>query len=122
DAAGTEAAAVKVDGGRYNVVGFGRGSVAKERVAAIAAVLPLLPAAERVLLEREFEIGLGAVEAGLLQSAFQAALVALHQVERFGLFHGQPGMDLATLIDIQLDVDAAQFGRVEADLETGIAV
>jgi hypothetical protein len=117
-----EAAAIKVDGGGRNLFGLGGRLASAEAGAAAIAVLALLAAIEGVLLQGEFEIGLGAVEAGLLQRLFQAPLVALHQVERFGLFHGQAGMDLAGGVNIKTDIDTAQFGRVEPDLEAGIAI
>ena len=89
------------------VAAAGSSSAAGERRAAEgragpAAAVPAVLPGEGVLPQREFEVGLAGVEAGLGQGPFQRALVALHEVQRFGAFDGHPGIDVAGAIDLEL--------------------
>src|SRR6218665_239756 len=95
-AAGRGRAAIQVGGRDFRrVLAGGITPAIGEGRAIVAAAIALLFAGEGVLAQREFEAGLGAVEAGLLQGAFQRALVALHQVERLGALHRHAGLHIA---------------------------
>ena len=94
-------------------------------LAALLLVLELLlkafPAIG-VLAQREFERGLAGIKPGLRQGLFQVALVALHQVERFGTLDGHARLGISVAIDLQAHVDTPQLGRVEANLEAVVAL
>ena len=81
----------------------------------------LVAAGEILVAQRELQPALG-VEAGLLQRALELRRVAAQQVERFGALDDQPRGDLAVVIDVEPHVDAAELGRIEADLEALQAV
>jgi hypothetical protein len=68
-----------------------------------------------VAVEFEFDAAVGEIDAGVRQRAFERALAA-HQVgERGAVVRGEDGVDLLVGADFDADVDAAKFGRVEAD-------
>ena len=90
-----------------------------ETVGLLAlAVLPR----ERILLQRKLEVGLVGIETGLRQCPLQGALVTLQEVKRLGALDGEPGVDLTRRIDVELDVDAPHFRRIEPDLELADAL
>ena len=93
---------------------------AKARLA-VAAAIAARDCRQRVLAQREFEAGLAAIEARLLQRLLQGALIALHEVERFGALDEHPRVDGTVLVDIKAHIDTAEFGGIEADLEARIA-
>src|SRR5690606_17957647 len=115
-------AAIDDDGWRRLGIGLLHwGSVAAERRAALTRTAAV-GLGERVLLEREFEVGLARIEPRLRQGPLQRALVALQQVERFGPLDRQPGVDLPALVHVELDIDAPQFRGVEPYLEAADAL
>ena len=56
-------------------------------------------------------------QAGLLQGVLDLRLLALQQLQRVGAFGRDVGRDLAVAIDIELDVDTPELGRIETDIE-----
>ena len=56
------------------------------------------------------------LEAGLLQRALERGRIAPQHVERVGAIDHKPRADIAVAVDVQLDVDAAEFRRIEAEL------
>lgn len=78
----------------------------------------LLTATEGALLERELQVSLSGIEL----CPFQGVLIALHQVQDFGFFDNQPGIDLPRIVDVEFDVDTVKLGWIKAHMEKSIAV
>jgi hypothetical protein len=55
------------------------------------------------------------------RSAFEFGRIALQQIERVGAVDHKPGADVAVAVDVELDVDAAELRRIEADFEVLVA-
>ena len=53
----------------------------------------------------------------MLQGALELGCVAAQQIERLGAVDDQARGDVAAVVDVEPHVDAAELGRIEADLE-----
>ena len=61
-----------------------------------------------LLAQREFEVGLAGIEAGLGEGALQRLPVALEEIERFGAIDGEARVDGAGGVDMHPHIDAAE--------------
>ena len=78
-----------------------------------AAVL----AGEGLIAQTELQAVIGGFQPGLLQRAFELRLLALQQLQRIGTVHRDMGRHLAVRADVEADIDAAELGRIEPDVE-----
>src|SRR5580704_6629743 len=85
---------------------------ARLRVAA-AAVL----AGEGLIAQRELQAVIGGFQPGLLQHAFELRLLVLQQLQRIGAVRRDVRRHLAVAVDVEADIDAAELGRIEPDVE-----
>ena len=81
----------------------------------------LVIALRKLLAQREFHRVVGGLEPGLLQRAFELVGVALEQVKRFAPLDNQARGGVAVAVDVELDVNAAEFRRIETDFEVLLA-
>ena len=87
-----------------------RGAV---RLVAGAVVL----SGEGLVAKRELKPVVGGLQSGLLKRLLKLRLLVLQQFQRIGAIGGHVCRHLAVLIHVQPHVDAAQFGRIETDIE-----
>ncbi len=70
-----------------------------------------------MIAQRELEAVVRGFQSGLLERAFELRLLTLQQFERVGAVSGNVRGDLAVAIDVEMHVDATEFGRVETNFK-----
>ena len=99
-------------------VGCGKRLVTDDELGGTGCRCMTLLAAHAVVAQRELQAVVGSFQPGILQSAFEAGGVAPQQVERIGAVGDQARCDVAVVIDVEANLDAAELGRIETDFES----
>jgi hypothetical protein len=84
-----------------------------------AAVVLLL--VRRLIAQRKLQAVVGGFQTGVLQGALQAGGVAAQQIEGVGAVRDHARGHIAVAVDVEANLDAAELGRIEADLEMVLA-
>ena len=77
--------------------------------------------AHALVAQRELQAVVGGLQAGILQRALQTGGVVAQQVERVGTIRDQARGHVAVAVDVEPHLDAAELGRIEANLEVVLA-
>src|SRR6266404_4912925 len=117
-AARTEHAAIAAagDDGRHAVF-LADDEAMRVGIGLVAVVLPL----RGLVAQAELQATIAGRESGAVECALQLVGVLTQHRQRFRPFDGQMRRHLAVAVDIDADVDAAEFGGIEANFEAGLA-
>ena len=86
-------------------------------IGLVAFVLAL----RRLVAQAELQAAIAGREPGIVERALQLVGVLTQHRQRFRPFDRQMRRHLAVAIDIDADIDAAEFGGIEPDFEAGLA-
>src|SRR5882724_744077 len=88
-------------------------------VAARSAAVVLTR--RRLVAQAELQAAVARLQAGVIQRALQLGCILAQHRQRFRFFNCQMRSHLAVAIDIDANIDAAEIGGIEPDLEAALA-